>query len=191
MADKSLLLLIPILTIAIFLSLSISYANATVVNHTDFSIQVPDGWVYRENFPIENSIVSTPSEFANLIGEDPSSTVLALPYAGIVVEIAPDPDFLIKNAPVETYFKQKHPSYSYIPNENATLGGERAIKVLMNGTYLASIGGPSYFRDRVATEYLVMHDDQPYYLNYGGYAKDYQKYLPQFEQIVKTFKFTK
>ena len=42
---------------------------------------------------------------------------------------------------------------------------------------------------RVAMSYFVMHDDQPYYLNYIANAKDFEKYLPQFEQMVKSFKF--
>lgn len=37
----------------------------------------------------------------------------------------------------------------------------------------------------------TMHGNQPYYIEYMANEKDYQKYLPQFEQIVKSFKFTK
>jgi hypothetical protein len=39
--------------------------------------------------------------------------------------------------------------------------------------------------------YRVMHNDQPYYLNFMANAKDYQLYLLQFEQMVRTFKFAK
>jgi hypothetical protein len=40
-------------------------------------------------------------------------------------------------------------------------------------------------------EYMLMHGNQPYYIEYMANEKDYEKYLPQFEQIVKSFKFTK
>ena len=36
-----------------------------------------------------------------------------------------------------------------------------------------------------------MHDKEPYYLAYMGNVKDFEKYLPEFEQIIKTFKFVK
>ena len=34
---------------------------------------------------------------------------------------------------------------------------------------------------------LVLHDKDPYYLEYIANTKDFQKYLPQFEQMLKTF----
>ena len=38
---------------------------------------------------------------------------------------------------------------------------------------------------------LVLHDKDPYYLEYIANTKDFQKYLPQFEQMLKTFILTK
>jgi len=34
---------------------------------------------------------------------------------------------------------------------------------------------------------LVLHDEDPYYLEYIANTKDFQKYLPQFEQMLKIF----
>ena len=34
---------------------------------------------------------------------------------------------------------------------------------------------------------LVLHDEDPYYLEYIANKKNFQKYLPQFEQMLKTF----
>ena len=34
---------------------------------------------------------------------------------------------------------------------------------------------------------LVLHDKVPYYLEYIANTKDFQKYLPQFEQMLKIF----
>ena len=38
-------------------------------------------------------------------------------------------------------------------------------------------------------QYLAWHDKKPYALAYMANVKDYEKYLPQFELMVKTFKF--
>lgn len=182
MTDKSSLLLIPILGIVVALSLAISNANAIAVNNTDFSIDVPNLWVYREDLS-NNMVVLSPNEFAGLLIEDTPSSLPPddLQYGGVMAILAPDLDFPIKNAPVEMYLKQKW-SKSALPIENATVGGERAVKLRNNGTDLANI---------VGIMYVAMHNDHPYILSYYASVKDYQKYLPQFEQIVKTFKFTK
>ena len=34
---------------------------------------------------------------------------------------------------------------------------------------------------------FVLHDKDPYYLEYIANTKDFQKYLPQFEQMLKIF----
>ena len=34
-----------------------------------------------------------------------------------------------------------------------------------------------------------MHDEQPYAISYYANAKNYEKYLPEFEQMVKSFRF--
>jgi hypothetical protein len=192
MTDKSSLLLIPILGIVVTLSLSISSVNGVIVNNSDFSIEVPNGWVYKEHFVFDNGILLTPNEFADLLIN--TSALLDVQHFGIMAELAPDPRFPIKNAPVEIYVKHTlkfanniSPTY-----ENATVGGERAIKVFINSTEVASkLGMTNVPVSPVAVSYYVMHDDQPYFLNYMANAKYYQKYLPQFEQMAKTFKFTK
>jgi hypothetical protein len=187
------LLLIPILPIAIVLSLSISNVNAIVVNNTDFSIEVPNGWVYRENTLNDVNILLTPNEFADLITDNASITY-GLNEGGVVAELAPDRNFPIKNAPLETYVKRtlRFANTSALTYENATIEGERAIKVYVNGMDLASTSIMPNITSSVNTiSYYVMHHDQPYYLSYVANTKDYQKYLPQFEQMVKSFKFMK
>jgi hypothetical protein len=193
MNGMSPLLLMPILTIVIVLSLSISNVNAIVVNNTDFSIEVPNGWVYRENILNDVNILLTPNEFADLITDNASITY-GLNEGGVVAELAPDRNFPIKNAPLEKYVKHtlRFASSSALTYENATIGGERAIKVYINGTDLASTSVMPNITSSVNTiSYYVMYHDQPYYLSYVANTKDYQKYLPQFEQMVKSFKFMK
>lgn len=154
---------------------------------------MPNGWVYRENFIINNSITLTPNEFADFLISPNISALTGLDESVLLAEIAPDPNFPIKNAPLETYVNHSvkfaeglSPRY-----ENATIGGERAVKVFINGTYLAIAHGMPNVTSMNSLSYRVMHHDQPYYLNYMANAKDYNTYLPYFEQMVKTLKFLK
>jgi len=191
MTGKSSLLLI-LLGITVVLSLSLSNVNAVTVNNTDFSIEVPNGWVYRENFLNDNNTILTPNEFADFLITYNLSSLLDLQHGGIMVELSPDLTFPIKNAPVEIYVKHalKFARGLAPTSENATIGGERAIKVFINSTDLTkSLANVTV--SLVTISYYVMHDDQPYFLNYMANAKDYQKYLAQFEQMVKSFKFTR
>jgi hypothetical protein len=137
----------------------------------------------------------TPNGFADFLIEPNMSAFASLDNRAPLVEIAPDPNFPIKNAPLETYMNHSlkfaegeglSPRY-----ENATIGGERAVKFFINGTYVAMTYGMPNVTDMNSMSYRVMHNDQPYYLDFIANAKDYQKYLPQFEQMVKTFKFAK
>jgi hypothetical protein len=194
MFDKFSLLLIFILGIMIASSLSISKLNAIAVNNTDFSIEVPNGWVYRDDFLFDNGTLLTPNEFADVLITDNASAVFDVLHGGVIAELAPDPRFPIKNAPVEIYVKHELKfAKGLAPKiENTTVGGERAIKVFINSTDIASRAGMTNVPvSLVTTSYFVMHDDQPYFLNYMANARDYQKHLPQFEQMVKSFKFTK
>lgn len=190
--SKSSTLLISILTIIAALSLWISNIHAVTVNNTDFSIEVPNGWVYREHYVFENGTILTPNEFADFLIN--TSALFNVTDGAVRAELAPDPRFPLKNAPVEIYANHTlkvvrglYPTY-----ENATIGGERAIRVFVNSTDVASkLGKTDIPISLLTVSYLVIHDDQPYFLNYMANAKNYQKYLPQFEQMVRTFKFTK
>jgi len=180
-----------------------SEAYAVTANTTDFLIQVPNGWVYRENFrlynELDNNILLTPNDFASKLLPDNVYNFDVM--NGTFAELAADPTFPIKNAPLEMYLKHATRFSTGLPlrYENATVGGEKAIKVLMNSTVLANAikqanksADLSAVPTLITVSYFVIHNDQPYYLNYQSNAtKDYQKYLPQFEQMVKSFKFSK
>lgn len=97
MTDKSSLLFISIVGIMIALTLSVSNIHAVTVNNTDFSIEVPNGWVYREDFLFDNGILLTPNEFADLlITNNASAPALDVLHGGSMAELAPDPRFPIK-----------------------------------------------------------------------------------------------
>ena len=176
-----------------FLSLPVSCIDAQQSAVTPyFLVQVPNGWSYRENF-LNISLVLTPNEFAgHLIADNASVSLLDLIEHGIVAELGPDPDFHVKNASLDKYvnhFSSYAQNYD-LKYENATVGGEKAIKIFINGT---DVGQASPMKNVTSginsISYLVIHRDQPYYLYYIANSNYYNKYLPYFEQIVKTFRF--
>jgi hypothetical protein len=195
--QKVTMLIIP-LTMAIgivflFLPVACIYAKQAAVTPY-FSVEVPNGWVYRENFGYKDHILLTPNEFADyLIGNNASALVLGgLKNSGSLIDLVHDLNFPVKNAPLEIYAKQflarsNHLSPKF---ENVTIGGESAIKVFIRGTDVGNASArPNITGNLNFVTYFVMHHDEPYHLDYIANMKDFQKYLPQFKQMVKTFKF--
>jgi len=181
-----------VLSIILAFSWSISNVNAIVVNNTGWSIEVPNGWVYKEDFIFDNGIMLTPNEFADALIN--TSALLNVTDGVVMAELAPDPRFPLKNAPGGIYANHTLKIVrDFAPTiEKTTIGGERAIRAFLNSTDVASkLGKTNIPVSLVTTSYYVMHDDQPYFLDFMANAKDYQKYFPQFEQMVKSFKFTK
>jgi hypothetical protein len=86
---------------------------------------------------------------------------------------------------LEAYVKYKINNNGDVWNatsqDNAIVGKEEAIKVYGNGT--------NAYGDLRFVEYLVIHDKEPYQLDFSANMKDYDKYLPEFEQMVKSFRF--
>ena len=105
---------------------------------------------------------------------------------GIYSSFAQKSDYPIKNAPLDLFVKYKidnHDELKVVKRENVTIDNEHALKIFADG--IKSAKGINF------VEYLVMHNKEPYYIAYSANVKDFQKYLPQFEQMVKTFKFVK
>ena len=101
--------------------------------------------------------------------------------------------YLIQNAPFYIYVKYKIDkeldlnAVNIASIQNSTIDGNPAVKIhgaLQNVT----INDDDWTE---ITMYLVMHDEEPYTLTYMANVKDYQKFLPEFEQMVKTFNFIK
>lgn len=132
--------------------------------------RAPSRWAYRADFLVNNSIILTPNEFSNfLVADDPSTSLLNLIEQGVLVEIGLDNSYHL---------------------ENATIGGESAIKVFINGTDTGKYSPRKNVTGSInSINYFVIHYDEAYYLYYIANVNDYFRYLPYFEQIIKTFKF--
>jgi len=173
------------------------------VNNTDFSVNVLDNWAYKEsNNPLgktfgSNNLLANlfgggtgvqliPSEFSNLlVNASQQLSGKSVQDRGVFSQFVLDSGYPFRNIPLDVYaqYNANLSKVKIFSRENATIDGEKAIKTHRSP------------RDNTTNvevlEYITVHDGKPYYIQYIANVKDYQKYLPQFEQMVKTFKFAK
>jgi PsbP len=195
------LLLMAILTISISMTVVVllpslnSGVNAIVVNNTDFSVNVLDNWAYTQSsnpladmYGIVSTITIIPSEFSHLLVNESDLSFESIRNGGANSIIALDSEYPFRNVPVERYAEYNinianQNKAKILSKENATIDGEKAIKIHY------SLSSP--FDNIKLIQYYTVHDENAYLLDYEANVKDFQKYLPQFEQMVKTFKFAK
>ena len=164
------------------LSLSISSVNAIVVNNTDFSIDVPNNWAYEQG--IFSVVALTPSEFGVLLVNHSKPLNETMRDEGAFASFEQERNFPIKNAGLDVYVKymiDRQDGMNVTSKENVTLDNEVAIEIQGDGL--------KSFSDIKFVQYMLMHNEQPYFLAYMANVKDFEKYLPEFEEIVKSLKF--
>jgi len=190
------IIIVILIGIVFLLSFSVTTVFAggnDIVANPYFSINIPDNWAYREgSYTLEakntglgpgNLIELTPNEFSDILvgggGVIEKIRQDGTPYA-IFFQ---DTDYP-KNAPLESYVKYRINNYgiqNITSQQYTTVGNEKSVRIYANES--AWYGGA-----KIAL-YLVMHDKEPYVVLYVANAKNYEKYLPEFEQMVKSFRF--
>jgi hypothetical protein len=194
---KTIVLLI-VFGILFLLSFSITvFAGNDSVENQYFTINIPDNWTYIEyshtpqsqttGFGPGNQIWLTPSEFSDiLLSPDSETYSKKIEDGGVIAVFAQDTNYRLKNAPLESYVKYQIDNYgisNITSQQYTTLGNEKSVRIYANET--------AFYGDnntKIAL-YVVMHDEQPYAISYIANAKNYEKYLPEFEQMVKSFRF--
>jgi hypothetical protein len=183
--------------ILIFLPLTAVHGQEKVDN-LYFSLKVPNSWTYAEysntgmatilgRGPV-NYVISAPGEFGQIIAQnadDDRSYFEKLSDGGAIGEISQDTGYNLKNAPLDAFVKyridQQGNNWNVSSMDNGTIGKQKAVKISANGTNESG--------NLRKVEYLVLHDKDAYSLLYVANVKDYDKYLPYFEQMVKSFRF--
>jgi hypothetical protein len=167
--------------------------NESIANQF-FSIKIPDNWAYSEfsntpeakntGFGPVNTIALTPNEFSEiLLSGDDVKFREKIEDAGAFANFVQDTDYP-KNAPLESYVKYQIDTFGILDitsQQYTTVGKEKSVRIYANETL-------SYPNTKIAL-YLVMHDKEPYLIEYIANTKNYDKYLPEFEQMVKSFRF--
>ena len=157
-----------------------------------FSIEVPDSWTYTETPepPIEHllgvssysSVVLVPAKFAELLIQDKGDIGMGNGTAAIL--FAEDSDYTVKNAPPELYVKfrmNKDDSLNVTSRQDTMVGKEKAVRI--EGSKNDTSGNIRLL------EYLIIHNNEPYIIRYIASMNDFERYLPDFELMVKSFMF--
>jgi hypothetical protein len=185
MVGSSALFCIAMIVVMFLIFVSVSFVNAVIpINNTDFSIGIPNYWAYEVN--LFSNVALTPKEFAALHIDHNKPLNEKMHEGGAFASFEQDWLYGIKNAGFDVCVKYKigkQNAISVTSQENLTIDNEPAVKITADG--INSFLGIKF------TEYMIWHNEKPYYIGYMANVKDYQKYLPEFEQIVKSFKFTK
>lgn len=157
-----------------------------------FSIEVPYNWSYTETPepPLEHvlgvssysSVVLVPAKFAELLIQDKGDIGMGNGTAAIL--FAEDSDYTVKNAPPELYVKfrmNKDDSLNVTSRQDTTVGKEKAVRI--EGSKNDTAGNIKLL------EYLIIHNNEPYIIRYIASTNDFERYLPDFELMVKSFMF--
>ena len=186
------LILIATTTILLLLFLIQSVYSVEKFRGLPFSIEVPDSWTYTETPepPIEHllgvssysSVVLVPAKFAELLIQDKGDIGMGNGTAAIV--FAEDSDYTVKNAPPDLYVKfrmNKDDSLNVTSRQDTTVGKEKAVRI--EGSKNDTSGNIKLL------EYLIIHNNEPYIIRYITSMNDFERYLPDFELMVKSFMF--
>ncbi|TLX88774.1 MAG: hypothetical protein E6K97_06560 [Thaumarchaeota archaeon] len=192
MITKNMYLILIATTTILLLFLIQSAYSVEKFRGLPFSIEVPDSWTYTETPepPIEHvlgvssysSVVLVPAKFAELLIQDKGDIGMGNGTAAIV--FAEDSDYTVKNAPPDLYVKfrmNKDDSLNVTSRQDTMVGKEKAVRI--EGSKNDTSGSIRLL------EYLIFHNNEPYIIRYIASMNDFERYLPDFELMVKSFKF--
>lgn len=158
--------------------------NTTTESTLYFEIEIPDDWTYDKY---------SDSYATKLLGFGPANTIDAMPseYFGSNTTYAAAsfkqyPYYTIKNAPLDTYVKSM--INGFIPNlikviseNNVTVANETSRQIYAEGK--------GKFEGFKFLEYYLFHNKEPYMIAYKASNHLYEKYLPDFEKMLNSFKW--
>jgi hypothetical protein len=132
-----------------------------------------------------NAVTAVPYDFVNIVNyikDYPRVVEQLKSNGGALSLVTQDFQYNIKNAPLNAYveyYKVKNDGLNITLLQDTVVGKEKAVRVESNVPH-------NYLK---IVEHLVQHNDKAYYLEYVANIKDYNTYLPEFEAIVKSFRF--
>jgi hypothetical protein len=157
-----------------------------------FSVEIPETWADTETPepPIEHglggtsytSVILVPVHFAELLIQEKHDIAMGNGSAAIV--FAKASDYSVKNAPLDLYVKYRmneDDSLDLISREDTIVGKEKAVRI--DGSKNDTSGNIKLL------EYLLLHNNEPYVIRYIAGVNEFERYLPEFELMVKSFTF--
>jgi len=162
-------------------------SSDTVKNHL-FTMKIPKNWAYIEG-STSDYVWLTPDKFSDILSLSYNAEQIEEKIKdgspGLAAVFAKDTYYAVKGAPLESYVKNaivKIGIQNILSQHYTTVGKEKAVRIETNES--AYSGN----KTKLAL-FFVLHDNQPYAITYLADPKSYEKYLPEFEKIVKNFRF--
>lgn len=156
--------------------------NTTLEKTLYFEIEIPNNWTYQVysdsyitdvlGFGLSNSIDAMPTE--HFSSNTTYATTNFKQYA----------DYTIKNAPLDAFVKymiDKQNLIQVTSQKDVIVANETATQI-----YAEGIGEDEGFK---FLHYYLIHNKEPYVLGYKASNHLYQKYLPDFEKMLNSFKW--
>ena len=135
-----------------------------------------------------DAIALVPTDFSDLLLEVnknitniPQMLKETLAKGGSTIYMTKDIEYPLKNAPLETYVKFKSDLFNKTSQEDATVGNEKAVKITASG-----------YGNRANYEVVLdhfLHNNDAYNIAFVSDKNNKDKYLPQFEEMVKSLNF--
>lgn len=185
------MILVAIPVILLVSSFQTNNAYGEIVDGLYFSVDIPETWTYTE---------SAESSIKDLLGEDSYSSIVLVPVefgtllidtfdvelgnGSAAIVFAKDFDYSLKNAPLDLYVKymiDRDDSLNNASQQESTVDNEQAVRI--EGIKTNFSGNLSML------DYLVLHNNEPYHFRYIANVNDYEKFLLEFEEMVKSVKF--
>lgn len=161
----------------------------------DFSLNIHANWTYlifSDTVSAQlfgsgpgNAVISVPYDFVqivNYINDNPKVLEQLKNYGGAMSLVTQDFKYTVENRPLNDYleyYKVSNDAFNITSILDTEVSTEKAVRI-------ESIVPHNNLK---ITEYLVLHNDKAYYLQYVANLKDYDTYLTEFETMVKSFKF--
>ena len=124
-------------------------------------------------------MVLVPVEFGTFLTDEDNDIAIGNESAAIV--FAKDPDYAVKNTPLDLYVKFKtdrDDSLKITSKQDGTIDNETAVRI--EGSKNDTSANVRLL------DYLVSHNNEPYHFRYMADVNDYDKYLPEFEAMIKS-----
>lgn len=187
----TILLSISTFAVALLLTSSDSKVYAVTVNKPLFSVKLLDNWAYA-NAKLQNGegsgIIVIPTEFSDFLANSNGDYQKLLENLSVYSLLIADTSYPFENVPLDIYVQYRvnasYDAFMLWPKKNTAIDGKKALKIYGN------VGDNSTNADQMVG-YYVFYEGNPYRLEFYATENYYQKYLPQFEKMVKTFKFVK
>jgi hypothetical protein len=175
-------IILVILNFSVITNIYAQNSNTTLEKTLYFQVEIPDDWTYE---------VFSDSYATELMGFGQSNSIGAMPsehfgsnttYAA--ASFKQDAYYSIKNAPLDAYVKymiDEQNLMKVISEKNVTVANETSRQI-----YAEGIGEKEGFK---FLQYYVIHNKEPYRIGYTASGNLYDEYFPDFEKMLKSFKW--